>query len=72
MVPLNRPQVSFVHNILTPLQLQIITAVVVIMLVGIVTLILNSFNAAPLGKAFVWGVEGWNEAFSSPQTLNAL
>jgi len=78
MVSLNRSRFSFVHNILTPLQLQIITAVVVIMLVGIVTLlpliflILNSFNAAPLGKAFVWGLEGWKEAFSSPQTLSAL
>lgn len=50
----------------------------IFLLVGSVTLIplgylaLNSFNVAPLGRGFEWGVEGWRQAYGTPQTINAL
>jgi iron(III) transport system permease protein len=51
---------------------------VVLLAVGLVTLtpiafvIVNSFNSARPGQPWRFGVLGWQEAFESPRTLNAI
>lgn len=59
-------------------HLRLLASVVLLLLVAFVTmvpllfLIINSFNVAPLGKSVSWGLEGWKQAFGTPQTRNAL
>jgi iron(III) transport system permease protein len=50
----------------------VLASVALVTLVPLVFLVLNSFNEAPLGKPFEWGLRGWDQAFHAPQTLNAL
>lgn len=53
-------------------------AIVLLSIVAMVTLvplgflIVNSFNEAPLAGGFTLGLEGWRQAFNTPQTFNAL
>jgi iron(III) transport system permease protein len=59
-------------------RLRLCGAIVLLSSVSIVTLvplgflIVNSFNEAPLASGFKLGLEGWRQAFSTPQTFNAL
>jgi len=59
-------------------RLRLCGAIVLLSTVSIVTLIplgfliVNSFNEAPLASGFKLGLEGWRQAFNSPQTFNAL
>ena len=50
----------------------VLVSVALVTLVPLIFLVLNSFNEAPLGKTFAWGLKGWGQAFHAPQTLNAL
>ena len=50
----------------------LVLAVSSITLVPLGFLVLNSFNEAPLASGFKWGLEGWRQAFNTPQTLSAL
>ena len=50
----------------------VLVSVALVTLVPLLFLVLNSFNEAPLGKTFAWGLNGWRQAFHAPQTLNAL
>jgi iron(III) transport system permease protein len=59
-------QVHFVGHVV------VLASVALVTLVPLVFLVLNSFNEAPLGKPFEWGLRGWDQAFHAPQTLNAL
>ena len=59
-------QVHFVGHVV------VLASVALVTLVPLVFLVLNSFNEAPLGKPFAWGLRGWDQAFHAPQTLNAL
>lgn len=59
-------------------RLRLCGAILLLSTVSIVTLIplgfliVNSFNEAPLASGFKLGLEGWRQAFNSPQTFNAL
>ena len=59
-------------------RLRLCSAIVLLSSVSIVTLvplgflIVNSFNEAPLAGGFTLGLEGWRQAFSTPQTFSAL
>jgi iron(III) transport system permease protein len=50
----------------------VLISVALVTLVPLLLLVLNSFNEAPLGRPFAWGLKGWGQAFQAPQTLNAL
>jgi iron(III) transport system permease protein len=52
--------------------LAILAVVGVVTLVPLCYLVINSFNVAPLGRGFTWGLDGWVQAFSTPQSLSAL
>jgi iron(III) transport system permease protein len=59
-------------------RLRLCGAILLLSTVSIVTLIplgflvVNSFNEAPLASGFKLGLEGWRQAFNSPQTFSAL
>ncbi len=63
---------------LGPKHAELLGGLAVLAIVGIVTLVplcylvINSFNGAPLGRGFTWSLDGWAQAFSSPQSLSAL
>ena len=49
-----------------------------LVLVGTITLapviyvVAESFDVAPLGASFRFGLDGWNDIFSSPRTWSAI
>src|SRR5262245_46498581 len=53
-------------------DIALVLAVSSMTLVPLGFLILNSFNDAPLAGGFKWGLEGWRQAFKTPQTFSAL
>ncbi|HEV8344215.1 MAG TPA: iron ABC transporter permease [Candidatus Binatia bacterium] len=65
-------RVSGLRQIRLMMHVGVLVAVALVTLVPLVLLVLNSFNEAPLGKPFAWGIKGWGQAFHAPQTLNAL
>jgi iron(III) transport system permease protein len=52
--------------------LAVLAVVGIVTLVPLCYLVVNSFNVAPLGRGFTWGLDGWVQAFSTPQSLSAL
>jgi iron(III) transport system permease protein len=50
----------------------LLSAISIVTLVPLGFLVMNSFNEAPLASGFRWGLEGWRQAFNTPQTYNAL
>ncbi|HEY7067172.1 MAG TPA: ABC transporter permease subunit [Chloroflexota bacterium] len=52
--------------------LAVLAVVGIVTLVPLCYLVINSFNVAPLGRGFTWGLDGWVQAFTSPQSLSAL
>lgn len=44
----------------------------IILVMPLVMLLANSFNVAPAGQAFRWGIDNWRAAISDPAALSAL
>lgn len=43
-----------------------------VVLYPIILLAINSFNIAPFGRGWTWGIQNWQTAFSQPRILSAL
>ena len=68
----SRQHVNGARQIHFMIHAVVLVSVVLVTVAPLVFLVLNSFNVAPLGKPFAWGLRGWDQAFHAPQTLSAL
>ncbi|HEX3244024.1 MAG TPA: iron ABC transporter permease [Chloroflexota bacterium] len=57
---------------LTLLYILLLTFVAFIVLYPIVLLAINSFNTAPFGQGWRWGLSNWQTALTQPRILTAL
>jgi iron(III) transport system permease protein len=57
---------------LTLLYVILLSFVAFIVLYPIVLLAINSFNVAPFGRGWTWGVQNWQTALTQPRILSAL
>ena len=57
---------------LTILYVILLVFVAFIVLYPIVLLAINSFNTAPFGRGWTWGIENWQRSFTQPRIASAL
>jgi iron(III) transport system permease protein len=57
---------------LTILYSILLVFVAFIVLYPIVLLAINSFNTAPFGRGWTWGIENWTTSFTQPRIASAL
>jgi iron(III) transport system permease protein len=64
------PRINFSKNAVFGLALLAAVAVVTVLPVGFV--VVGSFNTADNGRAWQWGLDAWQQAFTTPRTLQAI